>query len=151
MEHVRIYEMPACKMVSSEPGMFGDGKLERFDAWFSTLPRTLFPKDFLWFDSERGGFVWYYIYSEGMEVPDSFPLVEFPGGLYAVVSDIDGKDNAEAFATIRSFIEEKGCFEEDSTRQYLGNVITPSSASEAMGYNQMDYYFPIKVTKESIS
>lgn len=145
MENVRVYEIPACKMVSSQCGMFGEGKLERFDEWFSSLPRTMFPKDFLWYDNERGGFVWYYMYSEGMKIAGGFDTVDFPGGLYAVASDIDGRDNSNAINAIKNFIKEKGCFEEDTSRAYLGNIPTPPSAAKAMGYNQMDYYVPIKI------
>lgn len=145
MELVRIYEIPNCKMVISQCGMFGEGKLEKFDEWFSSFPRTMFPKDFLGYDNEQGGFIWYYMYNEGMTIPDDFNIVEFPGGLYAVASDIDGEDNAELINTIKNFIEEKGCFEEDTSRGYLGNIPTPPSASKAMGYNQMDYYVPIRI------
>ena len=145
MENVRIYEIPACKMVSSQCGMFGDGKLEQFDEWFSSLPRTMFPKDFLWHDNERGGFVWYYMYSEGIEIPDSFSIVDFPGGLYAVAAEVDGKDSRDVIHAIKSFVKEKSCFEEDTSRVYLGHVLTPPTACEAMGYNQMDYYVPIKI------
>lgn len=148
MENVRIYEIPTCKMVSSQCGMFGDGKLEQFNDWFSSLPRPMFPQDFLWYDTERGGFTWYYIYSEGMKVPDDFNIIDFPGGLYAVASDIDGQDNSQAINAIKDFIKEKGCFEEDPSRAYLGNIPTPPSACEAMGYNQMDYYIPIRIIHE---
>ena len=147
MENVRIYEIPACKMVTSECGMFGEGKLEKFEKWFSALPRTMFPRDFLWMDSLRGGFVWYYMYEEGMQVPEEFKIVDFPGGLYAVATDIDGQDSSEAIGTIKAFIAEKDCFVEDTTRQELGNIITPPSASKAMGYSQMDYYMPVKIVE----
>lgn len=147
MECVRVYEIPACKMVSSQCGMYGDGKLERFEEWFSSLPKTImFPRDFLWYDSERGGFVWYHMYSEGMEVPEEFDIVDFPGGLYVVATDIDGHDNSEAKNAIKNFIKEKECFEEDTSRTELGSIISPPSANEAMGYSQMDYYVPIKIT-----
>lgn len=145
MENVRIYEIPTCKMVASKCGMFGDGKLEQFDEWFSALPRTMFPKDFMLYDNEKGGFIWYYMYSEGMNVPDDFSIIDFPGGLYAVASEIDGQDSSEVIGVIKNFIKEKGCFIEDSSRAYLGNIPTPPSASKAMGYNQMDYYVPIKI------
>lgn len=145
MENVRIYEIPACKMVSSQCGMFGDGKLERFEEWFSSLSRTMFPKDFLWYDNKREGFIWYYMYSEGMNIPDDFDIIDFTGGLYAVASDIDGQDNSEVIGAIKRFIKEKECFEEDTSRPYLGNIPTPPSAYEVMGYNQMDYYVPIKI------
>lgn len=145
MENVRIYEIPNCKMVSSQCGMFGDGKLERFNEWFSSLPREISPRDFLWYNQELGGFVWYYKYSEGMKIPDYFSIIDFSGGLYAVATDVDGKDNAEVIRLIKDFIKEKGCFEEDTTRAYLGNIPTPPSAAEVMGYNQMDYYVPIRL------
>jgi hypothetical protein len=145
MENVRIYEIPACKMVSSQCGMFGDGKLERFNEWFSSLPRTMFPKDFMFHDNERGGFIWYYMYNDGMNVPDDFNIIDFPGGLYAVASEIDGQDCSEVIGVIKKFIKEKGCFEEDAARTYLGNIPTPPSARKAMGYEQMDYYVPIKI------
>ena len=145
MESVRIYEIPACRMVSSGSGMFGDGVLERFMEWMDAQPRTMFPRDFLSFDGQ--GFVWYYIYEEGMRVPDSLKIADFAGGLYAVASGRDGDeaDAAAAKAAIRAFIEESGCFERDMSRAELGNVITPPSAQQAMGYEQMDYYVPIRV------
>lgn len=145
MESVRIYEIPACQMVSSKCSMFGEGPLEQFEQWFSALPRSLFPRDYLWFDEQKGGFCWYYIYEETMEVPADFELVEFIGGLYAVASDIDNQDNTEVLNAIRQFIADKGCFAEDPTRPYMGNIPTPPSAAEAMGYCQMDYYIPIRV------
>ncbi len=46
MQSVRIYEMPACKMVSSGTGMFGEGIFNIFDEWLSSQKRSLFPKDF---------------------------------------------------------------------------------------------------------
>lgn len=145
MEYVRIYEIPKCKMVSSECGMFGDGKLEKFNEWFSKMTRPIFPKDFMWHDKKRGGFVWYYVYEEGMNVPSDFEIVDFPGGLYAVASGVDGKDATDTINEIKNFIEEKGCFEEDTSREYLGNIPTPPSAAIAMKYEQMDYYMPIKI------
>ena len=49
MQSVRIYEMPACKMVSSGTGMFREGNFKLFDEWLSSQKRGLFPKDFLFF------------------------------------------------------------------------------------------------------
>jgi AraC family transcriptional regulator len=53
--------------------------------------------------------------------------------------------NSQVIGAIKNFIKEKGCFEEDTSRSYLGNIPTPPSASKAMGYEQMDYYIPIKI------
>lgn len=146
---VRIYEIPSCKMVASQTGMFGDGKLEEFDSWFSQFPRGIFPKDYLTSGKDGKGFVWMYVYHDGMEVPDSFEIIDFPGGLYAVTSGIDADDTdyANAHKAIYNFIEEKECFELDSSRTELGNVITPPSAQTAMGFGQMDYWVPIKVKR----
>lgn len=132
MELVRVYEIPSCKMVSSLCGMFGDGKLESFNDWFSTLPRTLFPSDFLFYDSALGGFVWYYIFRDGLDVPSDFQIVDFTGGLYAVATGIDGQDSTDVINTIKEFISRIGCFEEDKTRHYLGNIPTPPAAGEKL-------------------
>lgn len=52
MQSVRILEMPACKMVSSGIGMFGEGNFNIFDEWLSSQKRGLFPKDFLYWAGE---------------------------------------------------------------------------------------------------
>lgn len=145
MENVRVYEIPKCKMISSRCGMFGDAAMDEFSSWMDTLPRTAFPRDFLWFDEERGGFVWYYMYHDGLAVPDTFEVVDFPGGLYAVACDVDGESNEDAIDAIRRFIQDKDCFVEDTERKQLGNVITPPTVQKAMGYSQMEYYMPIKL------
>lgn len=62
MQGIRIYEMPACKMVSSGKGMFGEGNFPLFEEWFSSQKRSLFPKDFLYWAGD--GFVWLYMYEE---------------------------------------------------------------------------------------
>lgn len=142
MQSVRIYEMPDCKMVSSETGMFGDGKLESFDNWFSRQKRSLFPKDFLFWDGS--GFRWLYLYEEGMDVPKEFEIIDFKGGLYAVATDIDEKTDMEAMKKeVDIFLDTNG-LERDLSRKELGNVITSPAARKIMGYNQMDYYSPIK-------
>lgn len=143
MQTIRIYEMPDCKMVSSGTGMFGEEKFNRFDEWFSSQKRGIFPKDFLSFDGS--GFHWLYLYEEGLDVPSEFEIIDFPGGLYASATDIDQQTDMEAMNTeVDRFLRENG-FERDETRPQLGNVITPPAAHEAMGYEQMNYYFPIKI------
>lgn len=147
MQNVRIYEIPDCKMVSSGCGMFGDGVLERFSDWMGTLPHSIYPLDFLFYDNEKQGFVWLYIYTEGMEIPDGFELVDFKGGLYAVANDIDGDTDTDAMgAEVDKFLAEHG-FEHDTSRPELGNVITTPAAKAVLGYDQMDYWTPIKPIK----
>lgn len=107
MQSVRIYEMPACKMVSSGTGMFGEGKFNIFDEWLSSQKRGLFPKDFLFWAGE--GFVWLYMYEDGMNVPSEFEIIDFQGGLYAVATDIDQKTDKEFMnAEIDKFLSENG-------------------------------------------
>jgi len=145
MESVRIYEMPDCRMVKSGSGLFRESALERFEAWMDSQPEGMFPRDFLSFDGK--GFVWYYLYEDGMDVPEEFEIVDFPGGLYAVAAGIDG-DEADSVAVkkaIDEFIEKSGCFERDNARPELGNIITSQAAQAAMGYAQMDYYTPVKI------
>lgn len=79
-----------------------------------------------------------------MNVPNEFEIVDFQGGLYAVVTDIDQKtDRGLMDAEIDKFLSENG-FERDTSRSELGNIITSPLAKEIMGYEQMDYYIPIK-------
>ena len=142
MQSVRIYEMPACKMVSSGIGMFGEENFNIFDEWLSSQKCSLFPKDFLYWAGE--GFVWLYMYEDGMNVPKEFEIIDFKGGLYAVATDIDQKTDMDLVnAEIDKFLSKNG-FVRDTSRSELGNIITSSLAKEIMGYEQMDYYFPIK-------
>lgn len=142
MQGVRIYEMPNCKMVSSGVGMFGEEKFERFSEWMSSQKRYLFPKDFLFWDGK--GFHWIYMYEDGMDVPEEFKIIDFQGGLYAVATDIDQKTDTDLMKKeIDVFLDENG-FERDMSRVELGNIITSPAAQKIMGYEQMDYYTPIK-------
>jgi len=146
METVRIYEIPDCKMVTSGVGMFGEDKFDRFAHWFASIPQSMFPRDFLGDGGPNfpGSLCWYYMYEEGMDVPDDFEIVGFKGGLYAVMTDIDQQTDVEALNKIRDeFLASHG-FEFDGSRPELGNIITPTSAREVLGYEQMDYYTPIK-------
>lgn len=142
MQGIRILEMPDCKMVSSGTGMFGDERFNEFDAFISSQRRGLFPKDFLYWAGD--GFVWLYAYEDGMTVPPQFPVVDFKGGLYAVATDIDQSTDRDALdAQVDDFLARSG-FVRDDSRPQLGNIITSALAQRTLGYEQMDYYFPIK-------
>ena len=148
MQGIRIIEIPDCRMVSSGIGMFGEEKFDVFFKWFSSQPKTIFPKDFLFWDNGEhggsGGFHWLYIYEEGMDTPQDFAVIDFKGGLYAVATDIDGQtDMAFLDAARDEFLKANG-FAVDESRARMGNIITSPLAEKIMGYNQMDYYTPIK-------
>jgi AraC family transcriptional regulator len=143
MEQVRIYEMPDCKMVSSGIGMFGEEKFTNFHNWFSSLPpRTMFPCNFLFGDG--GGLHWVQMYENSMNVPTKFAIIDFKGGLYAVSTDIDQKTDVEAMNKIKKEFLELHGFEIDTSRPELGSIFTSPLAKKVLGYDQMDYYTPIK-------
>lgn len=147
MQNIRIYEIPNCKVVASGIGMFGDGVLERFDEWFSTLPRSIFPNDFLYFDTDADGnqgFRWIYIYQEGMLVPEDLEIMDYTGGLYAVTTDIDQQTDMDSmYAELDRFLEENG-LQRDISRPDMGSIITSPAIQEILGYEQMDYWTPVK-------
>jgi len=147
MQTIRIYDMPPCKMVASPVGMFGEPTLDAFNAWMETQPRTLFPRDFLTYDASdpaHPGFCWFFMYEQGMSVPEGAHVVDFPGGMYAVATGIDQRtDKAAMNAAVANFLRENG-FMIDPDRREMGNIITSPAVKEALGYEQMDYYYPIR-------
>lgn len=146
MQPIRIFDMPPCRMIASPVGMFGDSALEDFGAWMSRQPRTLFPQDFLLLDDSDPacpGFRWLYMQREGLTLPEDASLIDFSGGLYAVVTDIDQQTDKPALdAAVAAFLAEHG-FAPDHARRELGHVITPPQVTERLGFEQMDYWYPI--------
>lgn len=143
MQAIRIINIPDCKMVSSGVGMFGEENFTAFEAWFSSLPPTKDARDFL--AEADGGLEWLFLYEEGMAVPEQFPIIDFKGGLYAVITDVDGQtDTAAMDEELLVFLQKNG-FAQDISRRRLGNIITPPEAEQILGYQQMDYYMPVKV------
>lgn len=150
MQPIRIYDMPPCRMVASPVGMFGEPVLDAFNTWMEAQPRSLFPRDFLtWDDSDPAhpGFRWYYLYEEGMALPDGAEIVNFPGGMYAVATGIDQQTDKKAMdADVAVFLEENGLMI-DPERRELGNIITSPVVQKVLGYEQMDYYYPVRPVK----
>lgn len=146
MQNVRIIEIPAQKMVSSQPGMFGDGRLEIFMLWMDRQKKGVWPSDFLAEEPGTNGaqLRWLHLYEEGIDVPEELEMYDFPGGLYAVATDKDQDTDYPALVqAVSTFLAENG-FAMDASRPQLGNVITPPAAQRVLGYGQMDYYFPIE-------
>ena len=144
MQGVRIVEITDQQMVSSQPGMFGDGKLETFMLWMDRQKKGIWPKDFLTDVPGTNQLRWLHLLEEGMDVPEELEVISFKGGLYAVAADRDrGTDYPVFLAEVKAGIAEMG-FEMDEGRLQLGNVISPPAAQRAMGYCQMDYYFPVR-------
>ena len=79
-----------------------------------------------------------------MVIPSEFEVIDFQGGLYAVATDIDQKTDKKLLnAEVDTFLKENG-FEREPSRPELGNIITSPAVREIMGYEQMDYYIPVK-------
>lgn len=147
MQPIRIYDMPPCRMVASPVGMFGEPALDVFDAWMATQPRSLFPRDFLtWDDSDPAhpGFRWYFMYADGMALPEEAQVVDFSGGMYAVATGIDQRTDKESMnEAVADFLRENGLMI-DPDRRELGNIITSPAVQAVLGYEQMDYYYPVR-------
>ena len=149
MQGIRIVEMPDCKMVSSGIGMFGEEKFTAFHDWFSALPPVMYPQNFLfWEDGKDGGpsgMHWLQKLEANMSAPEGFEVIDFKGGLYAVATDIDQQTDTDALDAERDAFLAKVGLVVDESRPRMGNVITSPAAEKILGYNQMDYYTPVKV------
>lgn len=144
MQSVRIYEIPDCQMVSSPVGMFGQETFDAFGVWMTTQPRPVFPHDFLTWDAQEQGFRWLYLYKDGMDVPAPMQIINFKGGLYAVATDVDQQTDKPAMdKAVADFLVQNHLVRDDS-RPEMGNIITPPAARDILGYEQMDYYYPVK-------
>lgn len=150
MQPIRIYDMPPCRMVASSVGMFGEPALEVFDTWLTKQSRSMFPREFLTFDDSdpvHPGFRWYFMYEDGMVLPEGAQVVDFPGGMYAVATGIDQQtDKADMDAAVAAFLAQHK-LEPDDTRRELGNIITSPAVRVVLGYEQMDYYYPVRSMK----
>lgn len=150
MQPIRIYDMPPCKMVASPVGIFGEPALDAFNAWMEEQPRSMFPRDFLTYDDSdpaHPGFRWYFLYEDGMSMPEGAQLVDFPGGMYAVATGIDQRTDKESMnAAVADFLRGNGLMI-DPERRELGNIITSPAVQRILGYEQMDYYYPVCAAK----
>ena len=157
MENPRIVELPRSKMVSSgcstEENPFADGsRLMRFNDWWMAVDAQrvdpFFPRDFMWYDRENGGLVWYYAVTDAPGDTGGFEVIDFPGGLYAaaVSRDGDDEDGNRVFNEVIQWIKQSGCFELNMVPGHydMFHVITPKAAAEAMGYQQLEIFVPIK-------
>ena len=154
---VRIIELPACKMIWS--GVCKDGantmespQLRKFNEWWTVQDKLrsdrFYARDFMWHDSYAGGMAWGLAVAKIPDDTGGYEVIDFPGGLYAVVNY---SDNAEgAYMSIKKWIEESGCFVADNSasRHFMWHFISTEGAKDAMGYYQYDFYFPIRIQAE---
>lgn len=106
--------------------------------------------DFLWFEENMQA-VWIWAVEEWVTQEDTSPyeLIEFEGGLYAAAMSIDGDDDmgGRVYSGIIKWLEDSG-FELDERpgHRTMGHMVNPTSEiKNALGYDQMDIYVPIKI------
>jgi len=76
-----------------------------------------------------------------------FEVIDFKGGLYAVVMSVDEDDEMHGNVNdaIQKWLETSG-FELDKARHGMSTMVSPSDEMKiALGYNQLDIYEPVKI------
>ncbi len=152
----RIIELPAFEAVTSGLDTNFDfsenGKLGKFSAYFSAikpLPKDSFmPRDFLFFDKEGGGMVWWWALAEGMN-DGGFEHVAFDGGYYLCYNYVDHDEDAnnKLYQAALAYIADSGVFEVDERPGHyaMGHIITPAPVSQKQGFAVMETFIPIKI------
>ena len=144
---IRIVDLPACRMASS-----GGKPLDDFNAWWMKLDGQrvdrFYPRDFMYFDAEKGELVWLYALTGQVSGPCEYPLIDFPGGLYAVSISVDKNDldGERVYKEIKEWIRSTGYFTDDESRDRpsLYHVVTSDRAFAKLSYRQLDIYVPVR-------
>lgn len=147
---VRIVLLPLCKMVSSGYGFFGEDKFDRFEKWFSSLKKETWemPKDFLWYDPEKGNSVWWHVKPDYDIDTQDFDIIDFEGGMYAtaVSRDGDDEDGNRVYEGIKKWIEKNDTLELDERPGHytMCHIITDENVKETLGFYQLEILVPVK-------
>lgn len=141
MEHVRLIYFPACRMVTSGTGFFGDKNFTKFEKMLAAEKNVSpYPMDFL--TGNENGMEWLYLYREGMDTL-GMEVIAFPAGLYAVICGIDAQSNKAEMEAVAEFMEKNGLVRDES-RPDMGHIIGNEETLAVLGYEQMDYWTPVK-------
>lgn len=152
----RIISLPQFRASSSGVDKNFDfspnGILGKFDAYFSVIkpsPRDDFmSRDFLFYDKEQQGFVWWWALIEGME-DGGFEVIDFDGGYYLTYSYKDGDEasNNSLYNEALQYINNSDIYELDERPNHyaMGHIITPAEIIKAQGWAQMETFIPIKL------
>lgn len=156
----RIISLPKFRAASSgvdkEFNFSPNGILGKFDRYFSAikpLERDSFmPRDFLFFDEEKQGMVWWWALSEDME-DGSNEVISFEGGYYItyVYKDGDEETNGKLYNEALEYIKNSDIFELDIRENHyaMGHIITPAEIIKAQGWAQMETFIPVKLKATS--
>ncbi|HWQ59440.1 MAG TPA: hypothetical protein VN540_10505 [Clostridia bacterium] len=152
----RIVHLPPFRAASSgvdkEIDFSDAGILGKFNAYFSGIrPEArddFMPRDFLFFDDQEGGLVWWWALSEGMD-DGGYGIADFDGGSYLTYTFRDGDEetNGIRYREALKYIENSGIFEFDARPGHyaMGHIITPREIIDAQGWSQMEVFMPIKL------
>jgi len=106
------------------------------------------PRDFLFFDEENQGMVWWWALSEDMEDGGN-KVVNFEGGHYLTYAYRDGDEetNGKLYNEAVEYIKNSGIFELDVRPNHyaMGHIITPKEIIAAQGWAQMETFIPIRL------
>ncbi len=156
----RIISLPPFKAASSgvdkEFNFSIKGILGKFNEYFSAINPSkrdsFMPRDFLCFDEEKQGLVWWWALSEDMDDGDN-EVVDFEGGYYItyVYKDGDEETNGKLYNQALEYIKNSDIFELDIRQNHyaMGHIITPSEIIKAQGWAQMEKFIPIKLKSTS--
>lgn len=143
MPDIRIIEFPDMRMARS-----GNTDLGVFDEWWSKVkvPQSMFPRDFMWYNTRIECFEWLFVIPDGMRDTNGYEVFDFPKGLYAVATAYDeGEEINRINALVHKWVKDSEEYEEyidenDKNERYdMGHVITPMGISRP----QMDLFIPI--------
>lgn len=152
----RIISLPPFKAASSgvdkDFDVSEEGILGKFDLYFSKiqpLARDSFmPRDFLFYDNEKQGFVWWWALADGMDDGGN-EVIDFEGGLYLTYAYKDGDDEegARLYQQASNYIKESSVYELDERHNHysMGHIITPQNVIAVQGWAQMETFIPIKL------
>ena len=151
---VRIVTLPACRMATS--GVKQGDNHERFSKMWGRLDSQrkdrFFPRDFMFYDHEKGNTVWWYAVEDWVTEDDTegFKIIDFDGGLYAtaVGRDFLGDIAMNAYNGIKDWVAKHDNFELDERPGHYVMFHATGPDYALLGYTQVEYFFPIRIVKK---
>ena len=156
----RVISLPPFRAAASPVDKHWDfsptGILGQFGKYFSAITpsaRDSFaPRDFLYYDEQRGGAVWMYALSEDIDEGGN-EIIDFDGGIYLTYTFRDGDDKMrnQMHDEAMKYIEDSGLYALDTRPNHygMGHIITPPEVIAAQGWAQMEAFIPIKLKNRS--
>ena len=151
---VHVVQINPFRAVTSGTDTF-ERVMGEFNAWqeaHNHLIRKMIygSPDFLW--GEADGYAqWIWAIEDWVQPEDTepYPLITFPGGLYAAAMSIDGDGESyqSVLQSIGRWVEKSGfMLDKGSGRRTMCHMLNPSeSLQKALGYDQMEIFVPIRI------